>query len=147
MKFLFSFFLVFLLTFQHSQSQVIDTSTDKSPQESYDYFSLKQKRQKIGAWICIGSGIVMTLTGLTINSSDEIVEIYTLGLAEVEDVHKGDWLIYLGSATTIASIPLFVSASKNKRKASMSLKGETVSFGNLTYKNSKHLSIALTIDF
>lgn len=61
MKFLFSFFLVFLLTFQHVQSQVIDTTTDKSPQESYDYFSLKQKKQKTAAWICLGGELVYIL--------------------------------------------------------------------------------------
>jgi len=147
MKFLLSFFLVFILTFQHTQSQVIDTTTDKSPQESYDYFSLKQKRQKTAAWVCLGSGIIMTIVGVSINTTDELLTTLTLNLAEVEDVHKGDWLIYVGSATTIASIPLFVYAGKNKRKAALSLKGETVSFGNLTYKNSRHIAVALTIDF
>ncbi len=64
-----------------------------------------------------------------------------------EDKHKGEAIFIIGGAAAISSIPLFISASSNGKKASMSLKGETVSFGNLTYKNSKHLSIALTIDF
>ena len=56
-------------------------------------------------------------------------------------------LFYVGAATTVGSIPLFIIAGSNKRKAALSLKGETVSFGNLTYKNSRHIAVALTIDF
>ena len=89
----------------------------------------------------------MTITGLTINSVDEVLEVYTLGLAEVEDVHNGDWLIYLGGATTIASIPLFIVSGSNGKKARMSLKSESITLGKVSFKNSKHLSVALTIDF
>ena len=140
-------FLIFIFTFQHTQAQVMETSTDVSPQPHYDFYSLKQKRQKTAAWICFGSGLAMTITGLVINSADEVVTATTLGLMEVEKEHGGDWLIYLGGATTFTSIPFFISAGKNKRKAALSLKGEPLSFRNLSNKMSQHMSIALTIEF
>ena len=140
-------FLVFIFTFQHTQAQVMETSTDVSPQKNYNFYSLKQKRQKTVAWICFGSGLAMTITGLVINSADEVVTATTLGLMEVEKEHGGDWLIYLGGATTLTSIPFFISAGKNKRKAALSLKGEPLSFRNLSNKMSQHMSIALTIEF
>ena len=97
-------FLVFIFTFQHTQAQVMETSTDVSPQKNYDFYSLKQKRQKTAAWICFGSGLAMTIAGLTINSADDFARVITLNLMEVEKEHGGDWLIYLGGATTLASI-------------------------------------------
>ncbi len=139
-------FLVFIFTFQHTQAQVMETSTDVSPQENYNFYSLNQKRQKTVAWICFGSGLAMTISGLVINSADEIATIYTFGLMEVEEEHGGDWLIYLGGATTLTSIPFFISAGKNKRKAALSLKVEPLTFRNLSYKRSQHTSIAITID-
>lgn len=47
----------------------------------------------------------------------------TLGLVDVEEVHKGDWLIYVGGATTLASIPFFISAGKHKKKSIPFVKG------------------------
>ena len=118
-------FLVFIFTFQQTQAQVLDTSTEVPPQKNYNFYSLKQKRQKTAAWICFGSGLAMTITGLVINSADELTRVLTLDLIEVEKEHGGDWLIYLGGATTLTSIPFFISAGENKRKAALSFKSRT----------------------
>ncbi len=154
MKLTFTFFLIFILTCQNTFGQVLETPTDVPPQEQnkfvtqtqYDYYSLKQKRQKTAAWICLGGGVIMTLTGLIINSADEVGEMILLNLVEADPVHKGDWLIYLGGASTAASIPLFISAGKNTRKASLSLKGEPLSFGKLNSRKSQLVSVLVTID-
>ena len=145
MKFLYSIILVF--SFQFTQAQLIDGTTTMTPEEQFNYHSLKQKRNKTAAWILLGSGILMTMSGIVINSADEYVEVFTLGLKEVEDVHKGDWLIYLGGATTIASIPFFISAGKHKRKATLSLKGGNILVRSNTFQNLNNLSAALTIEF
>ena len=140
MKFLFSFFLVFLLTFQHSQSQVIDTSTDKSPQESYDYFSLKQKRQKIGAWICIGSGVGLFIGGMAIGT-DGITEL------DGSKAGTGGGMTIVGIAAAVASIPLFIVSASNGRKARASLKTDTVTLRTQNIEIPKGIHLALTIDF
>ena len=143
----FYLFLFFLIAIQQIQSQVIEPTTNKSSQELYDFYTLKQKKNKTAAWIMLGGGLVITMAGLVVNSEDEVGNILTLGFIEFEKEHKGDWMIYLGSATTLASVPFFIAAGKNKRKARLSLKGESMTFSNLSYKKSKHLSLALTIDF
>lgn len=145
MKFLYIIILV--CSFQISEAQVIDSTTTKPPQELYDFHTLKQKRNKITAWVLVGSGLLMTMSGLVVNSADEAVGAATLGLVDVEEVHKGDWLIYAGGATTLASIPFFISAGKHKKKASLSLKGEQNLVGNITSRKFNNLSIALTLDF
>jgi hypothetical protein len=136
-----------VLFFQISEAQVIDNKIAKPPQELYDFHTLKQKRNKTTAWILVGSGLLMTMSGLVINSADEAVGAATLGLADIEEVHKGDWLIYAGGVTTLASIPFFISAGKHKRKASLSLKSEQNLVGNITSRKFNNLSIALTLDF
>lgn len=146
MKISIIIFLIFSLTFYQGQSQVIQKPTELPQKKSYD-FSLKQKRQKTAAWICLGSGFVMTIAGLVINSTDDLTKTLTFNLVEVEKVHKGDWLIYLGSATTLASIPLFISAGKNKKKATLSFKGGPSIFRSSNYKGSQKMSISLRIDF
>lgn len=145
MKFLY--IIIFIGCFQISEAQVIDSTTTKTPHELYDFHTLKQKRNKTTAWVLVGSGLLMTLSGLVVNSADEAVGAATLGLVDAEEVHKGDWLIYVGGATTLASIPFFISAGKHKRKASISLKSEQNLARNLTSSKFNNLSFALTLDF
>ena len=144
MKLIFSFFLVFLLTFQHTQSQVIDTTAVKSQQESYDYFSLKQKQKKTAAWVCLGGGVGLFIGGYAIaitsanSNSIEGGAFQFLG---------GGALMTIGVTSTLVSIPLFISAGSNGKKARMSLKSESITLGKVSFKNSKHMSVAFTIDF
>ena len=145
MKFLYSIILVF--SFQFTQAQLIDGTTTMTPEEQFNYHSLKQKRNKTAAWILFGSGILMTMSGIVINSADEYVEVFTLGLADIEEVHKGDWLIYVGGATTLASIPFFISAGKHKSKATVTLKAQQNSVVRETLYSSNSLAIGFKIDF
>lgn len=151
MKLSLIIFLVFLLGFQPTQSQVLNTSTDKLPQKSYDYFSLKQKRQKTAAWICLGGGVAITIVGtaLAINNLDEALTSAFSGENSTKSrgFESGGVLMILGGSATLASIPLFISAGKNRKKAALSIKGEPSAFRNRSYRGSQHLSIALTVKF
>ncbi len=79
-----------------------------------------------------------------LNNSEESIGLE--GLAYAYEGASGGFIAILGGATTAASIPFFISAGKNKRKASLSLKGETLSFGKLNSRKSQLLSVAVTID-
>ncbi len=135
------FFIFILSTLQLVQGQQISTTANQQPIQSYDSYISKQKANKTAAWICLGSGIVMTATGIGINMSGGLFD------GDSTNNNKGLWLSYLGGATTIASIPLFISAGINKRKAKMSLKNESVSIGNSTISNLNYTAISLTIPF
>ena len=139
--------VILIISFQFSSAQLIDRTTTMTPEEQFNYHSLKQKRNKTAAWILFGSGILMTMSGIVINSADEYVEVFTLGLKEVEDVHKGDWLIYVGGATTLASIPFFISSGKHKSKATVTLKAQQNSVVRETLYSSNSLAIGFKIDF
>jgi Ca2+/Na+ antiporter len=145
MKNLFLLFLI--LSFQTPQAQELDSELPKTPQQLFDYHTLKQKRNKTTAWILAGGGLLMTMSGLVINSADEAAEVATLGLADIEEVHKGDWLIYVGGATTLASIPFFISSGKHKSKATVTLKAQQNTVVWRTLSNSNSLAIGFKIDF
>ena len=131
----FYFILFLLIAFQQTQSQIIEPTNNNSQSELYDIYTLQQKRNNTAAWIFLGSGLAVTVIGFEIGNHGDLDDIGTAAV-----------LVVAGGAATLASVPLFIVAAKNKRKASLSLKGESITFGNLSYKKSKQISLALTID-
>jgi len=147
MKRLLCILLILIISSQIIQGQVIEQADNNSQQELYDFHMLKHKKNKTAAWILGGSGVTMTLVGLVINGAETaVIEVFTLGTGGVEKERKGDWLIYAGGATTLASIPFIISAGKNKRKASMSLQTGHIKFNNKTYSKNC-MNLTLTIPF
>jgi len=118
------------------QAQEIDNSFNKTPQEMHDMFMHKSKTKKTVAWITLGTGLTLFGTGLAISSGKE----YGVGEIDVASV-----IVVVGTAAAIVSVPFFISAGSNKRKAILALKGETVSFG--AFEKSNNLSLSFTIPF
>jgi hypothetical protein len=97
---IFSLF-IFLQSFsQEPETQVQDKS----------YYLKKSKNQKKGAWVLVGLGVGMTVGGILINLDQPF-------FGPGSNSKKGLWLSYVGVATTLGSIPLFISAHRNKKKA------------------------------
>ena len=96
----------------------------------------------------MGGGAAMTITGLILTGNSTRGKIDDVGefSQSLSEALSGTAFIIVGSASSLASIPLFISAGKNKRKASLSLKGELLSFGKLNSIKSQLLSVAVTID-
>ena len=88
------------------------TTTSRPPLTRMDYLK-KSKKQNTTAWILLGSGIGMSIGGYAIAGGP----LGGIGGNPNDNPNKGVWLVYLGGATTLASIPLFIAASRNKRLA------------------------------
>ena len=89
-----------------------------------DYLQ-KSKNQKTAAWILLGSGGTLMVTGVIIPRGELIHE------SLFQKTYKNDGikstLISTGIVAMLGGIPLFIASSKNKRKAtSLSFKNETV---------------------
>ncbi|MEP3836478.1 MAG: hypothetical protein ABJM36_02470, partial [Algibacter sp.] len=97
---------------------------DQSPQERYDFHISKKKVNNRAAWITLSGGIAMIVGGLGINMSGGILD------GDSTNNNKGLWLSYLGGATTLSSIPLFIAKGKHKEKAKIQLENRTVGFDN-----------------
>ena len=138
MKKILFLFCLSLLVIQLVKSQKIDKSISTSPKELHDQYMKNRKTNNTIGWIMLGSGIGMTLGGFATNVST--------GWGE-GNKNNGLWLSYLGGATTLASIPFFISAGSNKRKAKLALKGESVTIRNKLLDKYNYQAIALIIQF
>jgi hypothetical protein len=93
------------------------------------YFK-KSKNQKTAAWILLGAGTGMLITGALIGEGN-IIDENTSDLVTTE-VNGGKYaLIVGGMGSMLGSIPLFIASKRNKRKAmSMSFKNQNIRYIN-----------------
>ena len=81
-------------------------------------YLLKSKNQKTAAWVLLGGGVALSVTGMV---------IYTSAYKKAVDENPfylgtnanpaGAALATVGILASIGSIPLFIASGKNKRKA------------------------------
>lgn len=83
--------------------------TEKNTLTKADYLQ-RVRNKKLGAWLLIGGGTAMVVGGLAINWDQPFFGAGTRP-------NKGLWLSYVGCASLLGSIPLFISAHKDKKKA------------------------------
>lgn len=129
---------IFMFSSQMVVGQVIESSQEKSPQELFDFHTLKQKKNKKAAFKCLSGGAILIVTGAVIGVGGFANE--KSGLAA-----GGVIAMAIGSIATITSIPLYISAGNHKRKARMSLQSGTVALANFSGNKPRHLSFNLTI--
>ena len=116
------------------QAQEIDNSFNKTPQEMHDMFMQKHKSKTTAGWITLGSGLVIAGVGFAIIDYDNGLDMGSI---------IGAGLVVIGGASTLVSVPLFISAGSNKRKAKLALKSEKVSVGMIDKTNKWSLSITI----
>lgn len=111
-----------LLTYAQENNPVQLTATE--------LFS-KAKKQKTAAWICVGSGAAMVITGVIVGThkaEGDIVSIFALEQPH-QNYTSANVLLVLGGATGLASIPLFIAASRNNQKARLMIANQKTAFG------------------
>ena len=130
--------LIFCLGFINlTTGQQMTTNSNQSPQELYDFHISKKKANNLAGWITLGSGAAMIIGGLGWNVSGGIVD------GDINNNNKGLWLSYLGGATTLASVPLFIAAGKHKRKAKIQLQQGAVGL----YNNINYSGLSISFSF
>ena len=97
-------FIMFLLSIIKSFSQ-----TPRSSAHSKEYYLQKSKNQKTVAWILLGVGTTSMVVGLIEGSKAP---------DNLDNLTKGVAPTLIGLGVDLASIPFFISASKNKKIAS-----------------------------
>lgn len=114
-------FIFFLFLFSNIQAQVVKDYANMTTQERYEFHIDKKKANNTAAWITFGGGIAMFIGGIGINVGDGILS---------GNENKGLWLSYLGGASVLTSIPLFIASGKHKRRAKIQLQNGAVGFNN-----------------
>jgi len=108
MKGFFTLFLILAFSIQAFNQVPAFRSTTVQP----DYLK-KSKNQKTVGWVFLGTGTAMVITGGLIGVNSMAKHPY----GEKEELAAGSILIATGIILDLASIPLFITATHNKKKA------------------------------
>lgn len=93
--------LLISLSFLFVASTVYSQETTPSPTLTKQDYLKKSKSQKTTAWILLGAGVTLLAIAAPGNVSFDVLPILAIG----------------SGAAIIGSIPLFIAAGKNKRRA------------------------------
>lgn len=121
------------------QSKQTETTTLNN---DYEVNLKKYRTNKTIAWSLAGTGIVL----LGIGIAQPAPQFYinndpALGYPK----RKGGALRIAGGILSVASIPLFIRASKYKRKASVGLKDESATLFDAAGNNFKYPAVSFTV--
>ena len=107
---------------------------------------IKSKKQKTAAWGVLGIGIAMLVAGTAI-AAHEYGDAWNEG--EGEGFEAAGVVAAIGITAMVGSIPLFIAAGKNKRKAmSVSLKNEqfqSLKNSSLVYRPMSAVSLKINL--
>ena len=126
-KMIFSFCLLCMAASLSAQQR----TSPMSDLELGQYYLSKSKSQKTIGWILLGGGLALYIGGIATYSD----------LYDDQDTEAGI-MVLTGSIATIASIPLFITAAKNKGRAEILLRNQNIPLG---FKSSKGLSVGIGI--
>jgi hypothetical protein len=118
MGFVRMFFIACLFTVLQFQATAQDDSLKQQ------HYLGKSKNQKVFAWVLLVPGVFLVGVGC-ISASFEPMGLTVLS-GESSNKHAGKGAIVAGVVCIAGSIPLFIGAAKNKRKASLSVSTSNV---------------------
>lgn len=117
-----------------AHGQRLDTATAQ-PLMEYEQLMKRHKSYKTAAWVTFGVGLGVAATGFYLYFKEQINSTYE---------GTGEPIFYLGAVSAVASIPLFITAGRAKKRA-LALKGGSVSYynssGSLRYQPALGISL------
>ncbi|MEO6836837.1 MAG: hypothetical protein ABI185_00520 [Ginsengibacter sp.] len=82
--------------------------------QTKENYLLKSKHQRTAAWFLLGGGVLAGSAGGLL-ALHGIVDLFDPKPSN--NLHAGAGLMFVGTGAIIGSIPMFISASKNRRRA------------------------------
>ena len=129
----FVMFTVFL--FHDSTAQMgRDTIKRMSDYDLGIHYLKQSKQQRTIGWILLGTGLTLSIIGANQVSNDFF-----------DESTGGEALLLIGNLAAIGSIPLFISAAKNKGRAEILLRNQNVPMTGSS--GTRVLSVGLAIPF
>ena len=101
-----------------------------APAFSKEYYLQKSKNQRTAAWVLLGGGTAMLITGSVIAANavaNDLTFVETLGTqGSPSSGEAAGAFAIVGLTADLVSIPLFISASSNKHRAKVAIANQTV---------------------
>ena len=142
LKHIFAILMPFILSLQIVSAQKIDTPCFGSPEAKYCLYMAKYKTNRTVGWLLLVPGATMMTIKGVMNASNNN-NIFKSGFNPA----KGTGLGFIGGVMALTSIPFFISAGNNKRKAYLSLKREKIVTSDRSVGSFHYLAIDLKIKF
>lgn len=145
--------LIMCCSFNTSITAQVDTSKTVLLLDNKEYSSLlkKAKAQRTVGWVLIGGAIGVVTIGSIINRNNnkpsDPNSPWSNSLNTLADLNDAVILTAIAGGLTLGSIPLFVSSSRNMKKAKLLLKKQQVMI-TPTLKNNLNLyQLGIAVDF
>jgi hypothetical protein len=98
-----------------------DARTPTPVRDTREWYLQKSHNQKTWAWVLLGGGVLVGGISLATSVSD-----FESGNANSQKLSAGEVLVFVGGGMVVASVPLFIASSRNKRMAAqLEVKKET----------------------
>ncbi|MEP7232531.1 MAG: hypothetical protein ABI691_19880 [Ginsengibacter sp.] len=140
--------LIFLISLCSGlvKAQIADTIKPVSHKLSADFLFKKSRNQNIIAWILLGAGAGLGIAGLAVGEG-AVKRVWSDPVdTTLSTVSTGGALALVGGASMLASIPFFIASGKNRRKASVMLKDESVSFSRQLHFSKSFISLGISVN-
>lgn len=129
--------LALLCSVQMMQGQVIDSTMTESKKEMYDFYLDRSKKLKKTGHILLAAGGGAVLTGILIGANAD----------GWSGAGTGALIFVAGVGSSIASIPLFITAHNHKKKAELIMSAGNLGLQGGTLYESGYASVSLRIGF
>jgi hypothetical protein len=123
--------------------------TKPTPALTKQAYLKKCKNNKTAAWVCLGSGTALFLTGMAVVPKDYNPYYDVNTPQEDHQYHFAEALAFTGFGSMLASIPLFIASHRNKKKSmSLSFKNEKVPYiqkNSFVYRPVPSLNLKMSL--
>lgn len=103
--------------------------------QTKEYYQTRSKNQKTVGYVLAGTGAALIISGILVGNGDNNQDPNELDFGPNFDA--GVWLLGGGLASGLASIPFFISADKNARKAAaITIAPQKINYPQLNTNNT-----------
>ncbi len=129
-------------------SQSIYPTPKISNPAGLNQYLIKAKNQKTAALVCLTGGTALATIGILTSAPKvvtEFADIFNPAKPPQPDYTAQTVLLFAGAIGIVASIPLFVSAGNNKRKATLLITNQKTALGLPTFVSKKITGLTLSV--
>lgn len=137
MKYYIFISIITLLLASNTKAQQIKTDTTQTL-KSYAFYRQKRNTYNTIGWVCLGTGSLLAVSGFVVN----VGETFNHGNSS-----KGEAVAIAGELVALASIPFFISAHHNKKKAMLYLNKGSAMINDRPFYKTKYTGVSLAINF
>src|SRR5665647_1373298 len=112
--------IIFLLIFVAATASCFSQTTGNTAPVIEKNYLQKSKNQKTAAWILLGGGAVINIIAFATFPKDYVfIDLWGNSNSPSTEsrANTSGWLSVVGTASMLASIPFFISARVNKKRA------------------------------